>query len=93
MSSNAAATFMPSWFGTAPVAGRPVPGSLPSRQYGPAWVADHTTGTTHDARLAVLVDIGWPISEVDSPENRDAIARAYARAGEHFADQRIEVVR
>lgn len=55
----------------------PPPGGhivLGSPQYGPAWIAD-CHGSSHAQRVAALVGAGWTIN----PDNRDDVARTYAR--------------
>lgn len=53
-------------------------GPLPSAQYGPAWVADHTTETNHTGR-ALAVQAADPELAAHLGDDRDAIAVAYAR--------------
>lgn len=54
----------------------PRPAPLASRQYGPAHVADVTTGTTHEERFAALATLGIEAKFSDL----DAVAVAYARS-------------
>lgn len=64
------------WYGTILGDGaRPKPGPLASAQYGPAHVADVTTGTTHEQRIDALNEAGW----TNLPSDPDATAKTYAR--------------
>ena len=69
------------WYG-GPIGNGATPRHAPlaSRQYGPAHVADVTTGTTHEQRVEALATLGWTVSNEDTPVNRDVIAAAYARS-------------